>query len=78
VRTPADELERRAATIPAGTSKERVRQLLGEPINASQLTDGGETWLYIEADPERDQRESLSAEFDASGGFKRLRRKPLD
>lgn len=74
----ADEFERRAASIPVGAPKERVRQLLGEPINTSQLTDGGETWLYLEADPDHDRWESLSAEFDGTGRFEGLRRKPLD
>jgi outer membrane protein assembly factor BamE (lipoprotein component of BamABCDE complex) len=74
----ADDLERRAAALSVGADKERVRQVLGEPLNTSHLSDGGETWLYLKADPERKQMESLSAEFGAAGDFKGLRRKPLD
>jgi hypothetical protein len=73
-----DELARVAATVPAGSSPEQARAALGEPLVISELAAGGETWLYVEADPARGQRESLSVAFDANGAYEGLRRKPLD
>lgn len=71
------EFERIAAQVPSGSSPERVRELLGEPLAVSDRADGGQTWLYVQAAPEHDQWESLSVALDASGGFTGLERKPV-
>jgi outer membrane protein assembly factor BamE (lipoprotein component of BamABCDE complex) len=76
-RSPAD-LIQVAQMIPPGSERARVRELLGDPLVVSELADGGESWLYVRADPEAGQLESMSVGFDASGGFTRLDRKPLD
>jgi outer membrane protein assembly factor BamE (lipoprotein component of BamABCDE complex) len=73
-----DELARAAEAIPLGADRERVRASLGEPLVRSELTGGGESWLYVEADPARGQRESLSVGFDEHGRYLGLQRKPLD
>ena len=72
------ELERAVADIAPGTGAAQVRALLGDPLVESELSDGGQTWLYVKAEPDRGQSESLAVAFDPSGGFKRLERKAVD
>lgn len=74
----AAEFERLAAELPPGADPERVRGLLGEPLVISELAGGGQTWLYVPADPARGQWESLSVAFDAAGRLTGLQRKPID
>lgn len=76
-RSPPD-LVQVAHLIPRGSDRAHVRELLGDPLVVSKLAEGGESWLYVRADPGAGQLESLSVAFDASGGFRRLDRKPLD
>ena len=76
-RSPAD-LIQVAHMIPRGSDRARVRELLGDPIVVSELSDGGESWLYVRARPEVGQLESMSVGFDPSGSFTRADRKPLD
>jgi outer membrane protein assembly factor BamE (lipoprotein component of BamABCDE complex) len=72
------ELERAAADIAPGTGAAQVRARLGDPLVESALSDGGQTWLYVKADPDHGQHESLAIAFDARGGFKRVERKAVD
>lgn len=74
----AADLVQAARLIPPGTERPDVRALLGDPLVVSELDDGGEAWLYVRADPGAGQLESMSVTFDASGGFARFDRKPLD
>jgi hypothetical protein len=74
----AAEIERAAADIAPGTSAERVRELLGEPRVVSELGGGGETWMYLPADPGQGRTESLSVAFDDARRFVRVERKGLD
>ena len=67
-----------AALIRPGSDRARVRELLGDPLVVSELASGGESWLYVRADPEVGQLESMSLAFDASGGLTGLDRKPID
>jgi hypothetical protein len=76
-RSPAD-LVQVGHLIPRGTDRPRMRELLGDPLVVSELADGGEAWLYVRADPGAGRLESMSVSFDASGGFTRFDRKPLD
>jgi hypothetical protein len=76
-RSPAD-LVQVAGLILPGTDRPRMRELLSDPLVVSKLADGGEAWLYVRAEPGAGQLESMSISFDASGGFTRLDRKPLD
>jgi hypothetical protein len=76
-RSPADLVEA-AGAVPLGADRARVRELLGDPLVRSELADGGESWLYVRADPDAGQLESMAVTFDASGGFSRFDRKPLD
>jgi outer membrane protein assembly factor BamE (lipoprotein component of BamABCDE complex) len=74
---PAD-LDRAAAELAPGTSAERVRELLGAPRAVSELAEGGQTWVYLEADPEARRYESLSLTFDGAGRFVAVQRKAID
>ena len=74
--SPAD-LEQAAADLAPGTSTERVRELLGEPRAMSALGTGGQTWVYLEAEPGEGQ-DSLSLAFDEAGRFLRVERKAID
>lgn len=74
----AADVERIASEVPRGASAQRVRELLGEPLVESELSDGGQTWLYVAADLEHGQGESLSVAFDSGGGFVGLQRKAID
>ena len=74
----AEALIAAAAQIPPGTEPGHVRELVGDPIVVSKLANGGESWLYVRADPQAGQLESLSLAFDADGRFSGLDRKPLD
>jgi len=67
-----------AALIHPGSGRPAVRELLGDPLVVSELANGGESWLYVRADPEAGRLESMSVAFDASGGFVALDRKPID
>lgn len=58
----AEEVERRASQLAPGADPGEVREALGEPVTVSHLADGGETWLYVPADPARGEMESVSAE----------------
>jgi hypothetical protein len=74
----AADVERMAAELAPGTSAQRVRELLGDPLVESDLAGGGMTWLYLPADPEQGRDESLSVAFGADGAFARVDRKPID
>lgn len=74
---PAD-LVRAAERIAPGTDPARVRDLLGEPLVVSQLSAGGESWLYVKSDPDRGQFEALFVVFDPAMGFVRIDRKPIE
>jgi len=71
------ELARAAAHVAPGTSAEHVRELLGEPRAVSELGGGGQTWVYLEAEPESGDG-SLSVAFDDAGRFVRVERKAID
>jgi hypothetical protein len=74
----AADIVKAAAVIRPGSDRARVRELLGDPLVVSELARGGESWLYVRADPQVGQLESVSLSFDASGGFIGLDRKPID
>ena len=55
------------ATEPGSSTATYVKELLGEPLRVSNTESGGESWLYVEADDAKGQRESYAAVFDAAG-----------
>lgn len=75
--TPTDFI-RAVESIPAGTDRGRVRELLGSPLLVSPAADGSESWLYVSSDPARGQFEALFVAFDANGRSLRLERKPIE
>jgi anti-sigma-K factor RskA len=74
---PAD-LVALASQLAPGTPASRVRALLGEPLVASKLANGGESWLYVKADPAHQQMMSLSVAISPEDRFLRLDRKEVD
>jgi len=67
-----------AERIPKGTNADRVKQLLGEPLGAGKLVNGGEIWLYVRIDPGKQQFEALSLLFDRQMRYVGLGTKPVE
>jgi hypothetical protein len=50
--------------IQKGAISQFVEEVLGEPLHVSKLANGGEAWVYIRSDADKQQFESWSVVFD--------------
>ena len=65
-------------SIGRGTRPVWVTKVLGEPLRVTKLADGGESWLYVKADPQRGQNESWTVVFDAEQEATGVFSKPIE